>query len=218
MPNMVLARLPNQLPLFRLSRMLGRAEGAKEPLGLSGRLVAGLLRRESADDALRKPRKRRTEEARLPAELSVLLTVGLSMFLSLGESCLELLVLAVATLTLRPRKSPLAPLTSSFPIFGLAFPMGSSGLSWGEVGCEDSGPPPGVGGRPGVEGGDSGGAGISVPAVREKRIGLMSRGAKAAGFELAGAGDMACNTLGPRVRLWGAGEAGRGWYRAVARG
>lgn len=51
----------------------------------------------------------------------------------------------------------------------------------GVVGCEFKGPPPGVGGRAvyaaGVSGGVStcAGAGISVPAVREKSTGLSVR-------------------------------------------
>lgn len=43
------------------------------------------------------------------------------------------------------------------------------------VGCEDSGPCPGVGGR-GVSGGLSSGAGIEVPSVREKLIGVSVSG------------------------------------------
>ena len=43
------------------------------------------------------------------------------------------------------------------------------------VGCEDSGPLPGVGGR-GVSGGESGGAGIEVPSVREKLMGVSVSG------------------------------------------
>lgn len=38
------------------------------------------------------------------------------------------------------------------------------------VGCDERGPFPGVGGR-GVSGGESGGAGIEVPSVREKLMG-----------------------------------------------
>jgi hypothetical protein len=43
------------------------------------------------------------------------------------------------------------------------------------VGCEDRGPFPGVGGR-GVSGGESGGAGIEVPSVREKLMGVSVNG------------------------------------------
>jgi hypothetical protein len=43
------------------------------------------------------------------------------------------------------------------------------------VGCDERGPLPGVGGR-GVSGGESGGAGIEVPSVREKLIGVRVRG------------------------------------------
>ena len=43
------------------------------------------------------------------------------------------------------------------------------------VGCDESGPRPGVGGR-GVSGGDSSGAGIDVPSVREKFMGVSVNG------------------------------------------
>ena len=43
------------------------------------------------------------------------------------------------------------------------------------VGCDESGPFPGVGGR-GVSGGVSAGAGIDVPSVREKLMGFRVRG------------------------------------------
>jgi hypothetical protein len=43
------------------------------------------------------------------------------------------------------------------------------------VGCDDRGPFPGVGGR-GVSGGESGGAGIDVPSVREKLMGVSVNG------------------------------------------
>jgi hypothetical protein len=43
------------------------------------------------------------------------------------------------------------------------------------VGCDERGPFPGVGGR-GVSGGESGGAGIDVPSVREKLIGVSVNG------------------------------------------
>lgn len=43
------------------------------------------------------------------------------------------------------------------------------------VGCDERGPLPGVGGR-GVSGGVSSGAGIEVPSVREKLMGVKVRG------------------------------------------
>lgn len=43
------------------------------------------------------------------------------------------------------------------------------------VGCDESGPLPGVGGR-GVSGGESSGAGMEVPSVREKSMGVSVRG------------------------------------------
>lgn len=53
-------------------------------------------------------------------------------------------------------------------------------ISSAEVGCEERGPPPAVGGRAvrtgdGDLGGVSGGAGIFVPAVREKSTGVRVR-------------------------------------------
>lgn len=53
-------------------------------------------------------------------------------------------------------------------------PVGGSEIA-GEVGWEDRGPFPGVG-RRGVEGGESGGAGMAVPSVREKFMGERVRG------------------------------------------
>jgi len=45
------------------------------------------------------------------------------------------------------------------------------------VGCDESGPLPGVGGRGESScGGDSGGAGMDVPSVREKLIGVRVSG------------------------------------------
>ena len=43
------------------------------------------------------------------------------------------------------------------------------------LGCESRGPLPGVGGR-GVSGGESSGAGIEVPSVREKFMGASVSG------------------------------------------
>jgi len=53
-------------------------------------------------------------------------------------------------------------------------------MSSAEVGCDDKGPPPAVGGRAertgdGDSGGVSGGAGMFVPAVREKSTGVRLR-------------------------------------------
>lgn len=53
-----------------------------------------------------------------------------------------------------------------------------SWMSSAEVGCDDKGPPPAVGGRAeasGEAGGVSGGAGMFVPAVREKSTGVRLR-------------------------------------------
>ena len=51
---------------------------------------------------------------------------------------------------------------------------------FGVVGCEVRGPPSEVGGL-GVCGGESGGAGMFVPSVREKETGVMVSGLKAGG-------------------------------------
>jgi hypothetical protein len=51
-------------------------------------------------------------------------------------------------------------------------------FSIGVVGCEESGPPPGVGGLaygPGEGGGDARGAGIDVPAVKDISTGVRER-------------------------------------------
>lgn len=50
----------------------------------------------------------------------------------------------------------------------------------GVVGCDVSGPPSEVGGL-GVCGGESGGAGMFVPSVRENSTGMMVSGLKAGG-------------------------------------
>jgi len=58
---------------------------------------------------------------------------------------------------------------SSVDDFGRSF-AASSNVPTAGVGCDESGPLPGVGGR-GVSGGESGGAGIEVPSVRLKFTG-----------------------------------------------
>lgn len=63
-----------------------------------------------------------------------------------------------------------------------ALPGGGDSVCGGEpgdfgVGCDDSGPLPGVGGR-GESGGLSSGAGIEVPSVREKLMGASVSGLK----------------------------------------
>lgn len=187
LPNIVLARLLNQLPLFLRSRMFGRGVGPSDEFcGLVGRL----FRRLSDEEAERKPKKRRTDEGRLLLLTLPAVGVGLNTFFEPGEPGL---VLTVATLSVRPRVSPLTgpPVWLELSLelcLGFVEAMGSSEwLSWGDVGCDESGPRPGVGGRPGVAGGDSGGAGISVPAVRENSMGLISSGTKAGLLVVEGA-------------------------------
>lgn len=64
-----------------------------------------------------------------------------------------------------------------------------------------------MGGRPGVAGGDSGGAGMSVPAVREKSMGLISRGMKTGLLVLEGAMLIGRQGACSRERLIGSAEA-----------
>jgi hypothetical protein len=68
-------------------------------------------------------------------------------------------------------------LASSFVVVRSSSPFGDFGDVEPSPGtwCESRGPLPGVGGR-GVSGGESGGAGIDVPSVREKFMGVRVRG------------------------------------------
>ena len=74
----------------------------------------------------------------------------------------------------------------------------------GEVGCDDSGPLPGVGGR-GVSGGLSSGAGIEVPSVREKLMGASVSGLKENLDDMAAAAEVAGWSRW-RVPNWNVGE------------
>lgn len=120
-PNIVLARLLNQLPLFLRSRAPGRAFAdafvVVELWGLDGRP----FRRLSDEEAERKPRKRRMDDGRLPPELLSVVGVGLKGFLEPGEPGF---VWAVATLSVRPRVTPL-PLEEEL---WLGWSMGSVGV------------------------------------------------------------------------------------------
>jgi hypothetical protein len=138
--------LPNQLLLFRL-----------DSVGAWLWMVAGEPGRSefklSDDGSDRSPRNFRTEDGRL---------WGL-----VGDS-----VPLAASLD-RGWCSP-SPTTSSSSL-----PFADPFL-WGNtpdcgVGCDDRGPLPGVGGR-GLSGGESGGAGIEVPSVREKLMGVSVSG------------------------------------------
>jgi hypothetical protein len=60
------------------------------------------------------------------------------------------------------------------------------------VGCDDSGPFPGVGGR-GVSGGESSGAGIDVPSVSEKLMGSSVNGLNLGGIAAVVGGVPRCN-------------------------
>lgn len=119
--------------------------------GRSDRSLSDL--RLSDDDMWWKPRNLRTEPGRLP--------VGLA-----GES-------APLSTPLEARSKWESGAESVDALRGgvpLALEMEPSG-----VGCESRGPLPGVGGR-GVSGGESRGAGIGVPSVREKLIGVKVSG------------------------------------------
>jgi hypothetical protein len=77
-----------------------------------------------------------------------------------------------------PFKSPMVPFSL------LEEPDGEEGnapgIMSGVAGCEDNGPQPEVGGS-GVAGGESNGAGMFVPSVREKDTGVIVRGLKDGG-------------------------------------
>lgn len=105
----------------------------------------------SLDGMERRPRNFRTEDGRLCGLVGdrVLLAASLDR----GCSCSA------------PADSPLPFVPSA--LCGKTADCG--------VGCEDSGPFPGVGGR-GLSGGESGGAGIDVPSVREKLMGVSVNG------------------------------------------
>jgi len=85
-------------------------------------------------------------------------------------------------------KCPFCGLVGNLPLVSeTGFEAGDGGkapgifdVPFGVVGCEVRGPPSEVGGR-GVCGGESRGAGMLVPSVREKATGVMVRGLKAGG-------------------------------------
>lgn len=139
--------LPNQLPLFLRDR-----------LGVWLLMVAGDPGRSdfrlSDDDSVRRPRNLRTEAGRLLEGLVGDMTLAASLA-RLWCSCAS----AVESSESLPTGEP------------------STGGKAGDlgVGCDDSGPLPGVGGR-GVSGGLSSGAGIWVPSVREKLTGVSVKG------------------------------------------
>lgn len=139
--------LPNQLPLFLLDRLgAWLLMVAGEP-GLSDFKL-------SDDDNVRRPKNFRTDDGRLD--------VGLA-----GDK----VVLAASLLRARRACSSAVDSSEALPLVSLwcgkTADMG--------VGCDERGPLPGVGGR-GVSGGVSGGAGIDVPSVREKLMGVSVSG------------------------------------------
>jgi len=76
---------------------------------------------------------------------------------------------------------PLVAGGSGEPDSSAALPSGEPPAGDLGVGCDDSGPLPGVGGR-GVLGGESSGAGIEVPSVSEKLIGASVNGLNLVGI------------------------------------
>lgn len=140
--------LPNQLPLFLLDRLgAWLLMVAGEP-GLSDLRL-------SEDDSVRMPRNFRTEAGRL--------LDGLAGDMVLPASFVRVWCSGV----------PTTESSDALPKGGESFAVGEPG-DFG-VGCDESGPLPGVGGR-GVSGGLSSGAGIGVPSVREKFIGVSVNG------------------------------------------
>lgn len=142
-PEMNVFLLPNQLPLFLLLR-----------LGAWLLIVAGEPGlwsdfKLSLDDSVRMPRNLRTDAGRLLEGL-------------VGDMAL------VASLVRLCWRWPSAESSDALPGGGDSVCGGEPG-DFG-VGCDDSGPFPGVGGR-GDSGGLSSGAGIDVPSVREKLMG-----------------------------------------------
>lgn len=139
--------LPNQLPLFFLVRLGLLSTVAGDP-GLSDLRL-------SEDERGRSPRNFRTDEGRLPDGL-------------VGDSVLLLSWSDVAWWSC----DSVTPSAESFggDVSRFCGKKPDVGVGW-----ESRGPLPGVGGR-GVWGGESGGAGIEVPSVREKLIGVRVSG------------------------------------------
>ena len=145
--------LPNQLLLFlRVNVGAWLLIVAGEP-GLSDFKL-------SLDGSERRPRNFRTDEGRCTD--AGRLCDGL-----VGDNVLlaASLVRTLCSCSSVAGSSCTAPLADSF--CGKTGDLG--------VGCDDRGPFPGVGGR-GVSGGVSGGAGIDVPSVREKLMGVSVNG------------------------------------------
>lgn len=107
----------------------------------------------SDEDSGRRPRNWRTDDGRRD---------GLVGDKELLAASLVRLCCNWPSVVASPEPLPLTPV-----------PSGNSADSG--VGCDDSGPLPGVGGR-GVSGGESSGAGIDVPSVREKLMGVSVSG------------------------------------------
>ena len=139
--------MPNQLPLFLLDRLGAWLFIVAGEPGLSDLRL-------SDDDSVRRPRNFRTDAG--------LLFEGL-----VGD-----IVLAASLVRLWCSCAPAVESSDGLPKGGDSC-RGEEAGDCG-VGCDDSGPRPGVGGR-GVSGLSSG-AGIEVPSVSEKLIGVSVNG------------------------------------------
>jgi hypothetical protein len=139
---------PNQLLLFLLFKVGAWLWMVAGEPGLSDCRL-------SDEESVRSPRNFRTDDGRrcgLVGESSMLLAASLVRGL---WNC-----------------SPATASSCSLPFAG-PFRCGKTSVCG--VGCDDNGPFPGVGGR-GLSGGESSGAGIDVPSVREKLMGVSVSG------------------------------------------
>jgi hypothetical protein len=139
---------PNQLLLFLLVKVGAWLWMVAGEPGLSDFRL-------SDEDSVRSPKNFRTDDGR---------RCGL-----VGESNMLLAASLVRGLW---NWSPATASSCSLPF---ADPFWCGKTSVCGVGCDDRGPFPGVGGR-GVSGGESSGAGIDVPSVREKLMGVSVSG------------------------------------------
>lgn len=147
--------MPNQLPLFLLVKLgAWLCIVAGEP-GLSDLTLS------DDDDNVRIPQNFRTDDGRRGGDARLL--AGL-----MGDAIL----LAASFVRVRCNSSSGTESSDSAPCDESLCCEKKADLG---VGCDESGPAPGVGGC-GESGGESGGAGIEVPSVREKLMGVSVSG------------------------------------------
>lgn len=139
--------LPNQLPLFLRDRLGATLWIVEGEPGLSELRL-------SDDDRVRRPRNFLTDPGRLLDGLVGDMVLAASLMRDCGGCALES--------------------SDALPSDNESLCPGGKPGDLG-VGCEESGPLPGVGGR-GASSGLSGGAGIEVPSVREKLMGVSVSG------------------------------------------